>query len=114
MISAINNLKGKTISNKNMTNMSFKGNDYSERSQIDDLSFMPDSRDLVSNKGESIYEFVNNVRKDVDVALAEQKVNMLREKYSKLEDGVKKEVLAGMIEDALDELETVKIHFNLL
>ena len=112
MISAINSFKTNAISQQNTSNMSFKSNDYEERGRVDDLSLMPDSRDLVSNNGVGLYDFINNTRKEVDIALAEQKISMLREKYDATEDGVRKEVLASMIEDAIEDLETIKIHFN--
>ena len=115
MISAISSVTGKTVSNNEVLKTSFRSSDMSERKGIDDLSLMPEARDIVSQKNSGLYNFVKSTKKDIDITLAEKKVDMLREKFDSIkEDDIKKVILAGMIEDAEEELETVKIHYNVL
>ena len=116
MIAAISSVTDKTVLNKNLKSTSFKRNDDVFKNDLDDLSLIPDYRDIVVNRNyeeSRLMKFVESVNRDVEVSQAQLKIDMLREKFDSIKDDeMKKNILSWMIADAIDEMETVKLHYN--
>ncbi|MBQ6516199.1 hypothetical protein IJI31_03365 [bacterium] len=116
MISAISSVTEKAVLNKNFQTPSFKRNDDVLRNDLDDLSLIPDYRDLVvkkANEGAGVLGFVESVNKEISMSQAQLKVDMLQEKLDNLEEGgMKKDILSWMLADAVDEMEKLKLHYN--
>ena len=115
MISAISNVTEKAVLNKNLQSPSFKRHD-TVKDDYNDLSLIPDYRDLVvqkSNENSGKLGFVESVNKDIAMSQAQLKVDMLQEKLNNLEEtGMKKDILSWMLADAVDEMEKLKLHYN--
>lgn len=118
MITEINSaVSGNRITSaNNISGIAFKSKDKEQTDEINDLKFMPDFRDIVVERDsydKGIFDFIQNVNKDIELSQAQLKIDMLKEKFDNIkEDGLKKDLLGWMIADAIDEKKTVELHYN--